>query len=191
MQSTHPDSFLSFHLLQYTFLRPPKCCIMHPPLNSLKNWLWLHFTSAENAPLCTYVYCPQSSDTEAYKDALPPKTNQHHWLTTYSDAWLGSQIENATHESSQLPLFKFRGMSGAIIFRSGGPITWKEDCQDCIALSSCEAEIWATNIGSCLTVNVCTMISHLSYLITQLWMQTMWLPCTTITMHAMSGVTTW
>ena len=107
---------------------------------------------------------PHSSDTEAYDDALPPCTDQHHRLTTYSDACCGSQIGNAIREGIQLPLFKFRSMSGTIIFGSGGPITWKMDRQDRTSLSSCEAEIRATNMGSRLTVNVRNMILHLASL---------------------------
>ena len=53
-------------------------------------------------------------------------------------------------------------MSGAIIFRSGGPITWKTDRQERTSLSLCEAEIRATNMGSRLTVNVRNMILHLA-----------------------------
>ena len=55
-------------------------------------------------------------------------------------------------------------MSGAIIFRSGGPITWKTDRQDRTSLSSCEAEIRATNMGSRLTVNIRNTILHLASL---------------------------
>ncbi len=65
-------------------------------------------------------------------------------------------------EGVQLPLFKFRSMSGAIIFRSGDPITWKGERQERTALGSCDAEIRAMNMGSRLTVNTCNMISHLS-----------------------------
>jgi hypothetical protein len=53
-------------------------------------------------------------------------------------------------------------MSGAVLFRSGGPLTWKADRQDRTALSSCEAEIRATNMGSRLTINIRNMISHLA-----------------------------
>jgi hypothetical protein len=53
-------------------------------------------------------------------------------------------------------------MSGAILFCLGGPLTWKADCQDLTSLSSCEAEIRATNMGSRLTVNTCNLILDLS-----------------------------
>jgi hypothetical protein len=53
-------------------------------------------------------------------------------------------------------------MSGAIIFRLGGPITWKGERQERTALSSCNTEICATNMGSRLTVNTRNMIPHLS-----------------------------
>jgi hypothetical protein len=70
---------------------------------------------------------PHPSDTEAYDNALPPKLGDHHHLTTYSDACWGSQIGNAIPEGIQLPLFKFHSMSGAILFSSGGLLTWKAD----------------------------------------------------------------
>ncbi len=107
---------------------------------------------------------PHASDTEAYTDTLPPKTDQHHRLTTYSDACWGSQLGNAVREGIQLPLFKFRSMSGAIVMCSGGPISWKADRQDRTSLSSCEAEIRATNTVSRLTVNTRNMILSLSSL---------------------------
>jgi hypothetical protein len=52
-------------------------------------------------------------------------------------------------------------MSGAIIFCSGGPLTWKAERQERTSLSTCEAEIRATNMGSCLTVNLRNLILHL------------------------------
>jgi len=55
-------------------------------------------------------------------------------------------------------------MSGAIIFRSGGPLTWKTERQERTSLSSCEAEIRATNMGSRITVNMRNMILHLQSL---------------------------
>jgi hypothetical protein len=125
----------------------------------------LHSPRRRKHPLHTYMSYPHSSDTEqAYSDALPPRPDSHHRLTTYSDACWGSQIGNAIREVIQLPLFKFCSMSGAIIFRSGGPITWKTDRQERTSLSSCEAEIRATNMGSRLTVNLRNMILHLQSL---------------------------
>jgi hypothetical protein len=73
---------------------------------------------------------PHTSDTEAYMDTLHPKTDQHHRLTTYSNACWGSQLGNAVQEGIQLPLFKFRSMIGAIVMHSGGPVSWKADQQD-------------------------------------------------------------
>ena len=120
------------------------------------------FTSTAQVPLHTFMSFPPSSDTEAYSDAIPPSPTQHHRLSTYSDACWGSQIGNAIRDGIQLPLFKFRSMSGAIVMRSGGPIAWKAERQERTALSSCDAEIRATNMGSRLTVNIRHMISSLS-----------------------------
>ena len=55
-------------------------------------------------------------------------------------------------------------MSGAIVMQSGDPITWKADRQKRTILSSCNAEICATNMGSCLTVKTRNMISSLANL---------------------------
>jgi len=81
-----------------------------------------------------------------------------------SDSCWGSQIGNAVCEGVQLPLFKFRSMSGAIIFRSGGPITWKTERQERTSLSSCDAEIRAAAMGSRLTINTRNLILHLKSL---------------------------
>jgi hypothetical protein len=93
-----------------------------------------------------------------------PTINHPHWLMTYSNVCWGTQLGNVVREENQLPLFKFRSMSGAIVFQSGGPITWKTERQDKTSLSSCKVEIWATNAGSCLTMNVRNIMSHLSSL---------------------------
>jgi hypothetical protein len=55
-------------------------------------------------------------------------------------------------------------MSGAIVMHFGGPICWKANQQERTSLSSCKVEIHAMNMGSRLTVNTCSMISHLSSL---------------------------
>ena len=53
-------------------------------------------------------------------------------------------------------------MSGAIIFRSGGPIGWKSVRQEKASLSSCEAEIRTTNEASKLTVAIRNVASGLA-----------------------------
>jgi hypothetical protein len=81
------------------------------------------FTSKESPTLHANMLYLHASDTEAYVDALPPKPHQHHHLTTYSNICWGSQLSNAIQEGIQLPLFKFRTMSGAIVMHSEGPIS--------------------------------------------------------------------
>ncbi|KAL7523301.1 hypothetical protein ACHAWF_000464 [Thalassiosira exigua] len=109
----------------------------------------------------TYVHFPSSSVVEAYKDAKSPSPGSSHRCTTYSDACWGSQIGNAVPEGTPIPLFKFRSMSGSIIFRSGGPISWPLLRQERTSLSSCEAEIRATNEASRDTRGVRNLIKGL------------------------------
>jgi hypothetical protein len=120
------------------------------------------FTSNNHAPLHTFMSFPPPYNTEAYSNALPPLPDQHHRLSTYSNTCWGSQLGNAVREGIQLPLFKFWSMSGVIVMQSGSPITWKADRQERTALSSFDAEICATNMGSRLTVNTRNMISSLA-----------------------------
>jgi hypothetical protein len=47
-----------------------------------------------------------------------------------------------------LPLFKFSSMNGGIILKNGGPIGWIGEHQERTSLSSCKAEIRATNATS-------------------------------------------
>jgi hypothetical protein len=165
-QSTHPDLTPS-HLFLLAYNNKPSQSHMNAALYVLH---YIHstidygfaFTSKVKAPLHTYMSFPHKSNTEAYADAIPPRLSNHHHLTTYSDTCWGSQIGNAIQEGIHLPLFKFRSMSGAILFRSGGPLTLKLDHQDHTALGLCEAEIHATNMGSHLTINIHNMISHLA-----------------------------
>jgi hypothetical protein len=167
-QSTQPDLAPSHSFLS-GYIKKPSQSHLNAALYVLH---YIHstidygfsFTSVKKTPLHTYMSFPHSSDTKAYIDATPPKTDQLHQLTTYSDACWGSQIGNAIRDGIQLPLFKFCSISGAIIFCSGGPITWKSDRQDRTSLGLCEAEIRATNMGSRLTINIQNMISHLASL---------------------------
>ena len=48
-------------------------------------------------------------------------------------------------------------MSGGIIFRQGGPIAWIVVRQKRTSLSSCEAEICATNEVSKLLMSICNL----------------------------------
>jgi len=70
-------------------------------------------------------------------------------LTAYSDACWGGQIGNSVPDGTPIELFKLRSLSGFLVCRSGGPIAWKSICQAQTALSSCEAEVIATN--ECVT----------------------------------------
>ena len=97
------------------------------------------------APIHSYVHFPPSTDVEAYSDAIPPTPATSSTLSSYSDACWGSQIGSAVADGTLLSLFKFRSMSGGIAFRYGRPLGWLCECQDLTSLSSCEAEIRATN----------------------------------------------
>ena len=103
------------------------------------------FSSTTTAPIHTYIHFLDSADVEAYSDAKPPSSAHCTPLTTYSDAYWGSQIGSAIQDGTLLPLFKFWSMSGGIIFRQGGPIAWISVHQERTSLSSCKAEIRATN----------------------------------------------
>ena len=118
----------------------------------------ISFTSDSVAPMHCYIHFPPTTDVEAYTDALPPTSSTSSTLSSYSDACWGSQIGNAVADGTLLPLFKFRSMSGGIIFRNGGPVGWLAERQERTSLSSCEAEIRATNATSKKVVdfrNIC------------------------------------
>ena len=73
-------------------------------------------------------------------------------ISMYSDACWGSQLGNSVPVDTPVDMFKFRSLSGAIVFRMSGPIAWKGERQDETALSSCQAEIKATNEACKLTI---------------------------------------
>ncbi len=103
------------------------------------------------------MHFPDSSDVEAYTDAKPPSPSHLSPLTSYSNACWGSQIGSAVRDGTLLPLFKCRSMSGGITFRQGGPIAWIAVRQEQTSLSSCEAEICATNEVSKLLMGICNL----------------------------------
>jgi hypothetical protein len=65
--------------------------------------------------------------------------------SVFSDACWGGQIGNSVPDGTPLEPFNLRSMSGFLICRTGGPLAWKAIRQDQTALSSCVAEIIATN----------------------------------------------
>jgi len=105
----------------------------------------ISFHSDASQSLQAFNHFPHHHDKEAYSDATPPSPSECHQLTAFSDACWGGQIGNTVEDGTPLDLFKFRSLSGYLICRSGGPISWKSIRQDHTALSSCEAEILATN----------------------------------------------
>jgi hypothetical protein len=103
------------------------------------------FTSSVTSPIHTYVHFLTLSDVEAYTDVIPPSQTNCAPLTAYSNACWGSQIGSAIRDGTLPPLFKFRSMSGGVVFWQGGPLSWMAIHQDQTALSSGEADIRATN----------------------------------------------
>ena len=101
----------------------------------------MSFMLKNQQPIHTFLHFPDSSDAEAYDGDIPPKPTSGHKLTTYSDACWGFQIGNVMKEGTLLTLFKFRSVSGAIVFRISGPIAWNFVLPECTSLSSYEAEI--------------------------------------------------
>ncbi len=108
----------------------------------------ISFTSDNIDEMHSFIHLPLFSDVEAYRDALPPKQADLSTFPSYSNACWDSQIGNAVTDATLLPLFKFRSMSGEIVFKNGGPLGWLADCQESTSLSSCEVEIWARNSTS-------------------------------------------
>jgi hypothetical protein len=110
--------------------------------------IWFTFTSSVTSSIHMYVHFPSKLDMEANTNTIPPSRTKCALLTLYSDACWGSQIGSAVCDGTLLPLFKFRSMSGGIVFWQGGPLSWTAICQDKTALSSGEAKIRATNEAS-------------------------------------------
>jgi len=128
----------------------------------------ISFTSNDTTPMHSYVHFPPSTDAEAYDDAIPPKLGSSNTILAYSDACWGSQLGNLVADGTLLPLFKFRSMNGGIVFKNGGPLGWLVERQERTSLSSCEAEIRATNATSKKVVdfrNLSRSVSDAGYVI--------------------------
>ncbi len=59
------------------------------------------FTSSITSPIHSYIHIPNSSDVEAYTDAIPPSREKCVPLTAYSDACWGSQIGSAVRDGTR------------------------------------------------------------------------------------------
>jgi hypothetical protein len=112
------------------------------------------FTSNNVGPMHSFIHYLPSTDVEAYPDATPLQSHDSSTLTSYSDACWGLQIGSAVADGTLLPQFKFRSMSGSIVFKNGGPLEWLSECQGCTSLSSCKTEIHATSATSKKVVNL-------------------------------------
>jgi hypothetical protein len=109
----------------------------------------ISFHSNASNTIQAFNHFPAHHDKEAYTDATSPSPGDVQRLTSFSDACWGGQFGNAVPDGTPLELFKFRSISGFVICRSGGPISWKSIRQNRTSLSSCEAEIIATS--ECMT----------------------------------------
>ena len=105
----------------------------------------ISFHSNSSSTLQAFNHFPHHHDKEAYTDATPPSPAECHKLTGFSVACWGDQFGNAVPDRTPLKLFKFRSLSGYVVARSGGPISWRSIRQAQCAQSLCEAEVIATN----------------------------------------------
>ena len=164
--STRPD-LITAHSFLAAYSNKPSTGHMKAALYALHYIHSTHdygisFTSDDLAPMHSYIHYPPSTDVEAYRDALPPTITNSSSLSSYSDACWGSQIGSAVADGTLLPLFKFRSMSGGIVFKNGGPLGWLSERQERTSLSSCEAEIRATSATSKKVVdfrNICRSVT--------------------------------
>jgi hypothetical protein len=161
--STHPDLAACHHFLTTHPNKPVRShwnatlYVLHYIHSTIDYGIL--FISKETALLHAFMHFPAFSDMEVYHNTTSSKDSQHHHLTTYSDPCWGSQLGNSVREGIHLTLFTFCSMSGAIVMPLGGSLSWKANHQERTYLSSCEAEIRATNMGCYLTVNTRNMTS--------------------------------
>ena len=83
----------------------------------------ISFTSKDSQSIHSYLSFPHTCDKEAYADATPPTCDANRSrISTCADACWGSQIGNSVPIGTPVEMFKFRSMSGAIVFRMCGPV---------------------------------------------------------------------
>jgi hypothetical protein len=156
--STCPN-LITVHSFLASFSNKPSTGHMKAALYTLHYIRSMHdyrisITSDNVGPMHSCIHYPPSTDVEAYQDATPPQSHDSNILTLYSDAYWGSQIGCAIANGTLLSLFKFRSMSGGIVFKNGGPLRWLSEHQEHTPLSSCKAEIRATSALSKKVVNL-------------------------------------
>jgi hypothetical protein len=166
--STHPD-LLAAHSLLSSYSNKQSVGQMKVALYALHYIHSTHdygisFTSDALGPMHSYIHFPPSSDTKVYTGAIPPKllSTNPSTLSTYADACWGSQIGNAAAKGTLLSLFKFRSMSGGILFCNGGPLGWLGKRQNCTLLGSCKAEIHATSATSKKVMDFCHLCCNMA-----------------------------
>ena len=131
INSPHPQHYkAAFHALKY--------------LTSTNEYS-ISFHSKSSATIQSFNHFTHHHDREAYTETTAPYPSECHQLTAYCDANWGGQFGSAVKDGTPLELFRFHSLSGFLICHSGGPIACKSIHQNQTALSSCEAEIMATN----------------------------------------------
>jgi hypothetical protein len=135
VHSTCPDlitahSFLASYSIKSFFGHTKAALYALHYVHSMHNY-GISFTSDNIGSMYSFIHYPPSRDVKAYNNATPPKPTNSSTLASYSNACWGLQIGSAVADGTLLPLFKFRSMSGGIVFKNGGPLGWLSKCQEC------------------------------------------------------------
>ncbi len=147
--STHPN-LTAVHSFLSSYSNKPSSSHMKAAFYALHYIHSAHgykilLTSDDIATMHSYIHFTPPPDVEAYNNAIPPKLGSSSTLFAYSNACWALQIGLAIANGTLLPLFKFQSMNSGIVFKNGCPIGWLGERQEQTLLSSCKAEICATN----------------------------------------------
>ncbi|KAL7529706.1 LOW QUALITY PROTEIN: hypothetical protein ACHAWF_003089, partial [Thalassiosira exigua] len=82
-------------------------------------------------------------------------------LMAYSKACWGEQFSNTIPNGTPVKIFEFHSLSCYLICRCGGPMPWRSIRYEQTALSSCEAEIIATNECIVHLLSICHRMADL------------------------------
>jgi hypothetical protein len=173
--STCPDLIMA-HSFLASYSNKPSTGHVNTALHTPHYIHFMHsygisFTSNNIGPMHSFIHYPPTTDVEEYTDATPPTANNSSTLSSYSDACWGLQIGNPVPDGTLLPLFKFRSISGGILYKKGGPLGWLSKRQERTSLSSCEAEICATCAMSKKVMdlhNICRSVNDSGFPITDI-----------------------